>query len=68
MIGRGWGIPDPKPDSKGRLFSFSSSSASSGAPNFTPPPGQDIVTSSDVQDCAIEAGKKVPDATTTTGG
>ena len=23
MIGRGWGIPEPKPDSKGRLFSFS---------------------------------------------
>ena len=25
MIGRGWGIPEPKPDSKGRLFSFSTS-------------------------------------------
>ena len=43
MIGRGWGIPEPKPDSKGRLFSFGGGSGSS-APNFTPPPGQDILT------------------------
>ena len=42
MIGRGWGIPEPKPDSKGRLFSFSTSGGRSGSavPNFTPPPGR----------------------------
>ena len=50
MIGRGWGIPEPKPDDKGRLFSFGGGGG--GAPNFTPPPGQDIITSSDVTACA----------------
>ena len=68
MLGRGWGIPEPKPDSKGRLFSIGTSSANNGPPNFTPPPGEDIVTSSDVQECASEAAKKVPQATTNTGG
>jgi hypothetical protein len=72
MIGRGWGIPEPKPDSKGRLFSFSTSgggsSGASAATAFKPPPGEDIVTSSDVQECASEASKAVPEATTTTGG
>jgi hypothetical protein len=69
MIGRGWGIPEPKPDSKGRLFSFSPSGNSGGSvPNFTPPPGQDIVTSTDVQACASEAAKEVPEATSTTTG
>jgi hypothetical protein len=53
MIGRGWGIPKPKPDAKGRLFSFGSSGSS--VPNFTPPPGQDILSSADVQDCAKES-------------
>jgi hypothetical protein len=72
MLGRGWGIPEPKPDSKGRLFSFSTSGGGSGgasaATAFTPPPGEDIVTSSDVQECASEAAKTVPEATTNTGG
>jgi hypothetical protein len=58
MIGRGWGIPEPKPDSKGRLFSFGAGDGSS-VPAFTPPPGQDILTSSDVQECATESQKKV---------
>jgi hypothetical protein len=68
MIGRGWGIPEPKPDSKGRLFSIGTASSGNSPPAFTPPPGQDIVTSSDVQDCANEAAKKVPEATSTTTG
>jgi hypothetical protein len=72
MIGRGWGIPEPKPDSKGRLFSFSTSGGGSGgaqqATGFTPPPGEDIITSGDVQECASEAAKKVPEATSTTTG
>jgi hypothetical protein len=67
MIGRGWGIPEPKPDSKGRLFTIGGSGGTS-VPNFTPPPGQDIVTSSDVQACVAEAAKAVPEATSTTTG
>jgi len=38
MIGRGWGIPEPKPDSKGRLFSFGAGGGGS-VPNFTPAAG-----------------------------
>jgi hypothetical protein len=68
MIGRGWGIPEPKPDSKGRLFSIGTASSGNSTPNFTPPPGEDIVTSGDVQECASEAVKKVPEATSTTTG
>ena len=65
MIGRGWGIPEPKPDSKGRLFLFGAGGGGS-VPAFKPPPGQDIITSSDVQACATEAQKKVPQ--TSSGG
>jgi hypothetical protein len=67
MIGRGWGNPEPKPDSKGRLFTIGGSGGTS-VPNFTPPPGEDIVTSEDVQECAAEAAKAVPEATSTTTG
>ncbi len=56
MIGKGWQIPTPKPDSKGRLFAIGSTSG--GAPQFVAPPGQDILTSSDVRDCATQAQKK----------
>jgi hypothetical protein len=59
MIGRGWGIPEPQPDEKGRLFSFSGAQNGQG-PNFKPPPGQDILSSSDVSECASEAQQKVP--------
>jgi hypothetical protein len=59
MIGRGWGIPEPKPDEKGRLFSFSGAQNGQG-PNFKPPPGEDILSSSDVSECASEAQQKVP--------
>ena len=48
MIGRGWGIPEPKPNSQGLLFSFSGSSV----PNFTPPPGQTLLSSPDLEQCA----------------
>ena len=57
MIGRGWGIPEPKPDSKGRLFSFGGANGTS-TPNFTPPPGQDILSSSDLQACAAQIQRK----------
>jgi hypothetical protein len=58
MIGRGWGIPQPTPDSKGRLFSFGG--ASTGAVQFTPPPGQSLLSSTDIQQCAAKAEKQVP--------
>ena len=57
MIGRGWSIPQPVPDSKGRLFSFGGTTT--GA-NFVPPPGQSLLSSHDLQDCASVAEKAVP--------
>jgi hypothetical protein len=62
MIGRGWQIPQPKPDAQGRLFSFNTSGGGGGL-QLTPPPGQDIATSSDVRDCAAQVTPK-----TGTGG
>jgi hypothetical protein len=53
MIERGWGIPEPKPDEKGRLFSFGGAEQGQ-TPNFDPPPGEDILSSSDVRDCAAQ--------------
>lgn len=50
MIGRGWGIPQPTPNSKGLLFSFGG--AGGGAPAFKPPPGQSLLSSPDLQACA----------------
>ena len=52
MIGRGWTVPEPKPDAQGRLFSFSGTG--SGGPQLTPPAGQDVLTSSDIRDCAAQ--------------
>jgi hypothetical protein len=60
MISRGWGIPEPKPDSKGRLFSFGAGGGGGGSvPGFKPPPGKDLLTSSDVTECATQAQKEV---------
>ncbi len=58
MISHGWGMPEPKPDEKGRLFSFGTTSL----PPFVPPPGQDVMTTGDYQKCAIETQKTNPDA------
>ncbi|HET9517066.1 MAG TPA: hypothetical protein VFO77_05010, partial [Actinoplanes sp.] len=52
MIGLGWDIPEPKPDAKGRLFSFGGGGGS--APQITPPPGKDLLTSTDVRECAAQ--------------
>ncbi|MCU1484437.1 MAG: hypothetical protein JWN67_1183 [Actinomycetia bacterium] len=57
MIGRGWDIPKPKPDSKGRLFSFGGAASGSG-PQIVAPDGKDILTSGDLQECASEAQPK----------
>jgi len=50
MIGRGWGIPQPTPNSQGLLFSFGGTGGS--VPNFTPPAGQNILSSGDMEACA----------------
>ena len=55
MIGRGWKVPKPQPDSKGRLFTFGSSSGQQGQSPIEAPPGKDILSSSDVQECATKA-------------
>ena len=49
MIGKGWKIPKPTPDSEGRLFSFS---GNGGGPQIEPPPGKSILGDSDMQECA----------------
>jgi len=56
MIGRGWGIPEPKPNSQGLLFSFSGSSV----PDFTPPAGQTLLSSPDLQQCANQVLSQHP--------
>lgn len=53
MIGRGWGIPEPQPDERGRLFSFGGA-ASGGGPQFEPPPGESVTNSDDVTECIEE--------------
>ena len=57
MIGRGWGIPQPTPNSQGLLFSFGGSGGSGGggASGFTAPPGQSLLSSSDMQQSAAVA-------------
>jgi len=50
MIGRGWGIPQPTPNAQGLLFSFGGTGGS--VPNFTPPAGKSILSSSDMEACA----------------
>jgi hypothetical protein len=57
MIGRGWTIPQPKPDAKGRLFSFGAGGGGVGS-GFKAPPGQDITSSPDVSACASQAQKQ----------
>lgn len=57
MVQRGWKISIPTPDSKGRLFSFSTSGSSGGGIKITAPPGQDITTSSDTKQCAAAVSK-----------
>lgn len=52
MIGRGWQIPQPTPDAKGALFSFGGSGGS--GPQMTPPPGQSLLSSPDMQACMAQ--------------
>lgn len=53
MIGRGWDVGEPKPDSKGRLFAFSATSQ----PKIVAPPGKDLLSSSDLRECATQSQK-----------
>jgi len=53
MISRGWGIPTPTPNAQGLLFSFGATGTQ--ASQFKPPPGQSLLSSSDVEDCATKA-------------
>ena len=55
MIGKGWDIAQPTPDAKGRLFSFGG--GSNAASQIKPPPGKDLFSSGDIQDCASQAQK-----------
>jgi hypothetical protein len=65
MIGKGWTIPQPKPDAQGKLFNIGGSG--SGV-QLTPPPGQDIVTSPDVRDCATQVQAAASGTGNGTGG
>jgi hypothetical protein len=55
MINRGWKIATPTPDAQGRLFNFS---ASGNQNAIVAPAGKDILSSSDVQDCANKVTPK----------
>ena len=55
MVARGWGIPTPTPNAKGLLFSFGGTGGGSQQPQFTPPPGQSLFSSPDLQACAAKA-------------
>ena len=52
MRAKGWEIPEPTPDSEGRLFSFNTRG---GGPQITPPPGKSLLGDSDMQQCAEES-------------
>jgi hypothetical protein len=54
MISRGWGVPKPTPNAQGALFSFGTSG---GGAQLTPPPGQSISSSPDIQACVARAQK-----------
>lgn len=58
MIDRGWKIPKPTPDAEGRLFSFGGGGSSTSQPQIEGPPGKDILSSNDTQECATKAQSK----------
>lgn len=53
MISRGWKIAEPKPNQKGLLFSFSGTGGT--ATGIKPPPGQNLLSSPDLEACAAKA-------------
>ena len=52
MIDHGWKIPEPVPDSKGRLLSFGPNNST---PQIEGPAGEDIFESNDFQESATQA-------------
>jgi hypothetical protein len=70
MLSRGWTIPEPTPNAKGLLFTFSPSGGGGGGGTgggggkgvggFKAPPGQSIMTSPDLAACAAKAQQEVP--------
>jgi hypothetical protein len=55
MIERGWKVPEPVPDAQGRLFSLGTDSGD----QIKGPPGKDLLTSNDIQECADRAQRQV---------
>ena len=55
MIGRGWGVPLPKPDAKGALFSFGAGGG--GVGQIKAPPGESLFNSPDLRACLAKAQK-----------
>jgi hypothetical protein len=53
MIDRGWKIPKPTPDAEGKLFSIGG--GGNNQPQIVPPPGKDLLSSKDLQECAAKA-------------
>jgi hypothetical protein len=51
MLDKGWKIPQPKPDEKGRLFTLGGGGTSTG---FEPPAGTQVTDTSDFTDCIAE--------------
>jgi hypothetical protein len=59
MINRGWKIATPTPDAQGRLFAFGGGGGGGGGQNqIQPPAGKDLLTSSDIQQCADKVAPK----------
>jgi hypothetical protein len=58
MIDRGWKVPKPTPDAEGRLFSFGGGGGNNSQPQIEGPPGKDILSSNDTQECAAKAQSK----------
>jgi len=58
MIDRGWKIPKPTPDADGKLFSIGGGGGNSGQPQIDPPPGKDLLSSKDLEECAAKAQAK----------
>jgi hypothetical protein len=53
MVKRGWKIPTPTPDEKGRLFTFGQNTKPP-----EPPPGKDFFNSKDLAQCSAQATKE----------
>jgi hypothetical protein len=54
MVDRGWKIAKPTPDAQGRLFSFGGN-GSNTQNQIQAPPGKDLLTSKDLEQCAAKA-------------